>query len=68
MRYQPLAVSTLSGKQHLIYQKWFQHTPSEGMGCYWQVLIIWKSDLSEKLKLDFSQAVAESILLYGCIT
>ena len=29
---------------------------------------IWKSDLSDKLKLDVFQDVAVSILLYGCIT
>ena len=28
--------------------------------------IIWKSDLSDKIKLDFFQAVAVSILPYGC--
>ena len=28
--------------------------------------IVWKSDLSNKIKLVFTQAVAVSILLYGC--
>ena len=31
-----------------------------------RLLIIWKSDLSDKIKLDFFQAVTVSILLYGC--
>ena len=33
-----------------------------------RLLIIWKSDLSNKIKQDFFQAVAVSILLYGCTT
>ena len=28
--------------------------------------IVWKSDLSDKIKQDFFQAVAVSLLLYGC--
>ena len=30
--------------------------------------VIWKSDLTDKIKHSFSQAVAVLILLYGCIT
>ena len=30
--------------------------------------IIWKSDLSDKIKWDFFQAVAMSVLLYGCVS
>ena len=30
--------------------------------------IIWKSDLTEKMKRSFFQAVVVSILLYGCTT
>ena len=30
--------------------------------------IIWKSDLTDKMKCSFFQAVAISILLYGCTT
>ena len=30
--------------------------------------IIWKSELSDKIKLDFFQAIAVYILLYGCTT
>ena len=33
-----------------------------------RLLIIWKSDVSDKIKRDFLQAVAVSILLYGCTT
>ena len=33
-----------------------------------RVLIILKSDLSDKVKQDFFQAVTVSILLYGCAT
>ena len=32
------------------------------------LLTIWKSDLSDKIKLEFFQAVAMSVLLYGCTT
>ena len=31
-------------------------------------MTIWKSDLSDKIKRELVQAVAMSILLYGCIT
>ena len=31
-----------------------------------KLLIIWKSELSDKIKLDFFQSVAVSVLLYGC--
>ena len=31
-------------------------------------MIIWKSDLTDKMKLSFFQAVVVSILLYGCTT
>ena len=30
--------------------------------------IIWKSDLTDKMKCSFSQAAVTSILLYGCTT
>ena len=35
---------------------------------FYNLLIIWKSDLSDKIKRDFFQAVAVSVLLYGCTT
>ena len=33
-----------------------------------KLLIIWKSDLTDKMKCSFFQAVVMSILLYGCTT
>ena len=33
-----------------------------------RLLIIWKSDLTDKMKCSFFQAAVESILLYGCTT
>ena len=33
-----------------------------------RLIIIWKSDLSNKIKRDFFQAAVVSILLYGCTT
>ena len=33
-----------------------------------KLLIIWKSDLTDKMKCSFFQAVVVSILLYGCTT
>ena len=33
-----------------------------------RLLIIWKSDLTDKMKCSFIQAVVVSILLYGCTT
>ena len=32
----------------------------------WRLSINWKSDLSDKIKRDFFQAVVVSILIYGC--
>ena len=33
-----------------------------------RLLIIWKSDIYDKMKLHFFQALAVSVLLYGCTT
>ena len=33
-----------------------------------RLLIIWKSDLTDKMKRSFFQAAVTSILLYGCTT
>ena len=33
-----------------------------------RILILWKSDLSDKIKQEFFQAVAVLVLLYGCTT
>ena len=32
------------------------------------LIILWKSNLTDKMKHSFFQAVAMSILLYGCTT
>ena len=52
-------------QQYLIYWKWFQHPPSEGNHCY-QLVIDHMVEWSDKMKWDFFQAMAVSILLYGC--
>ena len=36
------------------------------MDSHWWLSVIWKSDLSDKIKHSFFQAVVMSILLYGC--
>ena len=33
-----------------------------------RLLVIWKSDLTDKIKRNFFQAIVMSILLYGCTT
>ena len=33
-----------------------------------RLLVIWKSDLSDKIKCHFFQAAVISVLLYGCTT
>ena len=38
------------------------------MCIYMCILVIWKSDLTDKMKCSFFQAVVMSILLYGCTT
>ena len=38
------------------------------MDSYRQLSIIWKSDLTDKMKRSFFQAAFVSILLYGCTT
>ena len=35
---------------------------------HWRLLIIWKSDPTDKMKCSFFQAAVVSILLYGCTT
>ena len=74
-------ISTLSGK-HLKLVDQFPHlssniSPTEkdvnihllkGWNLIHGLSIPWKSDLLDKIKLGFFQAVAVSILLYGCIT
>ena len=77
------AISTLNGgrsseinrqvhvlwQQRLIYWKWCQYSPTEGMKCYqYRLSITWKSDLFDKIKRDFFQVVFLSVLHYGCTT
>ena len=38
------------------------------MGSYDRLSVIWKSDLTDKIKRSFFQAAVVSILLYGCTT
>ena len=51
---------------HLINRKRHRHTKA------WTAIdrlsIIWKSDLTDKMKRNFFQAAVVSILLYGCTT
>ena len=35
---------------------------------YIDIVVIWKSDLTDKMKRSFFQAAVVSILLYGCTT
>ena len=39
-----------------------------GMDSYNRLSVIWKSDLTDKMKRSFFQAAVVSILLYGCTT
>ena len=58
----------LPRKQRLINRKRHRHTANEGMDSYDRLTIIWKSDLTDKMKRSFFQAAVVSILLYGCTT
>ena len=49
-------------------KKGHRHAANEGMDSYHRVSIIWKSDLTDKMKCSFFQAAIVSILLYGCTT
>ena len=75
------AISTLSGQPKKFEDQFtylgsnISSTESDVNKCLekvWNTIdwlyIIWKSDLSDKIKCDFFQAVAVSILLYGCTT
>ena len=41
---------------------------SKSMDSYYRLSVIWKSDLTDKIKRSFFQAAVVSILLYGCTT
>ena len=45
-------------------QSMYSATPSDSI----RLSIIWKSDLTDKMKRSFFQAAVASILLYGCTT
>ena len=47
---------------------WHQRATSKGMDSYWLLSVIWKSDLTDKMKHCFLPAVVVSILLYRCTT
>ena len=55
----------LPRKQRLINRKRLRDTANEGMD---RLSIIWKSNLTDKMKRSFFQAAVVSILLYGCST
>ena len=58
----------LPRKQCLINRERHRHTTDEGMTAIDRLSIIWKSDLTDKMKRSFFQAAVVSILLYGCTT
>ena len=51
-----------------MYWKWCHHTPSKALNVIDRLLIIWKSNLSDKMKQNFFQDVAVFIFLYECTT
>ena len=55
----------LPRKQRLINRKGHRFAANEGMN---RLSIIWKLDLTDKIKRSFFQAAIVSILLYGCTT
>ena len=55
----------MPGKQILVYWIWFQHKHGKAWIAINKLLIIMKSDLSDKRR-DFLKAVFVSVLLYGC--
>ena len=78
---QDAAISSLNSKplklvDHFIYLSSkissTENDINKGIGKAWTVIdwltITWESDLSDKIKWEFSQVVAVSILLYGCTT
>ena len=58
----------LPSKQCLINRDRHQHATSKGVNSYDGLSVIWKSDLTDKMKSSFFQAAVVSILLYGYIT
>ena len=58
----------LPRKQCLINWNRQQHATSKGRDSHDRLSVIWKSDLTDKMKRSFFQAAAVTILLYGCTT
>ena len=59
----------ISRKQCLINRKRHQHTRlTKAWTAIDRLLVIWKSDLTDKMKRSFFQAAVILILLYGCTT
>ena len=56
----------LPRKQCLINRDRYQHASNKGMIAIDRLSIKWKSDLTDKIKRSFFQAVVVSILIYGC--
>ena len=55
-------------RRYPIYRKKHRHATSKGMDSLDKLSVIWKSDLTDKMKRSFFQAAVVSILLYGCTT
>ena len=67
------AITTLSGKTLKLVDKFIylsnNISSTEMMSTcstIFRLLMIWKSDLTDKIKWDFFQAAAASLLLFGC--
>ena len=58
---------TLLPKHRHINPEWHQHATSKSMNSH-RLLVIWKSNLTDKIKRSFFQAAVVSILLYGFTT
>ena len=58
----------LHRKPCLVNRDRHRHVTSKGMDCYERLLVVWKSDLTNKMKHSFFQTVVVSILLYWCTT
>ena len=56
----------LPWKQCLINRKRHRHAANKAWTAIDKLSIIWKSDLTDKMKRSFFQAAIMSILLYGC--
>ena len=58
----------LSSKSRLINRKRHRHRLTKAWTAIDKLSIVWKSDLTDKMKRSFFQAAVVSILLYGCTT